>query len=1298
MATALPINPDSVQQAVKAIATDSLREDANFWAGFFGPAPGTVKFNPYERMNVTHRSLPDAFLGESIFLRDTTDGLIFDELRWTVTNCLPWAFTDQLRIEWNDWMFDRVIAGQVPHEGISRLVTSKRSQGSAAIVRRGLAMIMENDYLSMTKIGPIMFVRNLRGMAACVMETVDYDTLVACLNCKNQEQEWNESHLRTGVSYKAIIQKEIERFACVQMNSERLEFIVESERMVMLDRGVEPDLLILWSGGTQYIRMLTPERTVYSVVGPDGMFEYKKGVEAPMTMRRVPIFEGRTYMVDDRSIPVNPMERARYVSERYLMIFDQWRGSENIVGYGTHWRDIWLYDENQDRFVKVKFRDAFLHSKLFNAGGGYSDALQAHVDKLAKNSAPTPGARHPGSGKGMAGTRLHFLVGLNQDGVACLIDYFGQMEMNNADHLDFVQVAKTLLATMHGNEGEMMRIWNDGVRLIHSIESQVYDDDFADAVINANKVGSNTPIDIIHFWGMSKQLIEWKPNAHGSLNLPNRVGNVKYPFGFANLPGLRTIAEHANIATSDWHEIGLRAAAVVSLYEGFVNSLLSICPSCEFVNEKKRSPWFHLPDPVTVFFENVVSVPRDPIWIAAPGTSVSAEKTTTSWKGKAASQEVSSLLHDGLKYLVPSSLVAYLLNALGDRDITKSSPALVDIVMSNVVTGRTRALFKTVADYLLAKHPDGAKEIEKLVGILYEIAGEYRSLGVRRFIAALEKDVVAGVSAEKLLEGYYIPTAKSGSRSFRATVNKNRQEKMQSPGSEDPEPDAATADVPATKPDTSPVAPPGLKSFLDAVESHDLSGVKSGIVDLASHLGKGTLGGFDATASKDTRYYRSPLTMSKTLLESIAATLGERDDTPFMLPSDPRKLHLEPFFAGIEESIPAAIWDRPAYTSLVELIREPQKKTPDSSTHCAIAARMAATGGVPAPTSIPVKSKGSTAAARGGRFRSHDPLSVVFMPDDPREASEVASRRPFALEKGGRPDLYRNVQTHAFIERWNNAVAHPNPLIRAMLLSFLVTKCNDASHWLQMMDADVHVPVNIILWRLTIEHMMQSAVLMKGGPMTGGNVFGFSNWATAADVVAKTVYGNYTFRHKSVIWQPKNVSILADIYSSRYIGGHNTEFIVDTIGWEGSDDPNQTDRPSIIPTACAISENRFPYLMSPSGQLEFINQDEFIDVKNGGLHYSTAKFYDDIYKFSQRTDSEQILRKARFDDLPRVNIWRALQGLQACFNPASRVYNNWIECRGHLKEGCYVGAAAVWNGADKFHKTRQQAPLPQALA
>jgi len=95
---------------------------------------------------------------------------------------------------------------------------------------------------------------------------------------------------------------------------------------------------------------------------------------------------------------------------------------------------------------------------------------------------------------------------------------------------------------------------------------------------------------------------------------------------------------------------------------------------------------------------------------------------------------------------------------------------------------------------------------------------------------------------------------------------------------------------------------------------------------------------------------------------------------------------------------------------------------------------------------------------------------------------------------------------------------------------------------LAMVRVGVWLPVEIVIARPFIEHLMLSSIVTVSGRDTGATLFGPADMQISANTSVKTIEGHYTCHTKSVITKPQNVYVLRDIMCSGYVAGGNTRF------------------------------------------------------------------------------------------------------------------------------------------------------------
>jgi hypothetical protein len=81
--------------------------------------------------------------------RDTLNNLILKSPQnWQTSVGLPFFQIEGTVVEWDEVKFDVRLMQRVPYEGVSRMQTSLRRKHRDRVVRRGLALIIESDFVS----------------------------------------------------------------------------------------------------------------------------------------------------------------------------------------------------------------------------------------------------------------------------------------------------------------------------------------------------------------------------------------------------------------------------------------------------------------------------------------------------------------------------------------------------------------------------------------------------------------------------------------------------------------------------------------------------------------------------------------------------------------------------------------------------------------------------------------------------------------------------------------------------------------------------------------------------------------------------------------------------------------------------------------------------------------------------------------------------------------------------------------------------------------------------------------------
>ena len=346
----------------------------NPWMAYFGPAAGPLVTDAYDKYAEQNYDLPEAYKGRNLFLRDTINGLITGAGRndFYTERLLPWAQTDQITFSWNEFHFNETLAGRVPHEGVSRLVTSSKRTKMDKAVRRGLAMILEHGFMG-TAEGQEMYRRNLLGIAQSVQETANHDVMSAIFSCDNYDQRWERDHGIVTDGLRRLMNEEVYRFAAVQKEANGLDILVEDAKKRMGRYGVAPDTMVIPPKLSIYMSLVRPEKSQYYIGGPPAMANVKRGGTMG-DFRGLDVFETRSFDVYKGEPPVDISLRRRQVGEYYTVM-----GNQDIV----------IYDEAMDNWRKLSSRSIATHSaRSWDAGqddgGVNTDAYGAMLQGWTK--------------------------------------------------------------------------------------------------------------------------------------------------------------------------------------------------------------------------------------------------------------------------------------------------------------------------------------------------------------------------------------------------------------------------------------------------------------------------------------------------------------------------------------------------------------------------------------------------------------------------------------------------------------------------------------------------------------------------------------------------------------------------------------------------------------------------------------------------------------------------------------------------------------------------------------------------
>lgn len=327
------------------------------WARYFGPPAYPIQTNPYDKYAVETYDLPEAYKGRNLFLRTQIDNLIRQGSDWYTAVALPWKQTNDIHIAWNEWHFSSTLAGRVPHEGVSRLVSSSKRAFKDHVVRRGLAMILEHGFMN-TPEGEEQYIRNLVGIRQCVQETCNYDVIHAYLTCRNYDREYNlKRNPASREVAEELMDREVALYGIVQKSETGMDILHEELKARFARYGVDPNMWIFPPRLMMYLTMVPPSKTEHYLGGDKAVERFEQGPAARTSFRGIDVYETRPFEVNENELPVDLLVRPQQVGEYYRM-FGPDVALCDPASYRTDCRDIIVYDEKRDNWARVPFVNA----------------------------------------------------------------------------------------------------------------------------------------------------------------------------------------------------------------------------------------------------------------------------------------------------------------------------------------------------------------------------------------------------------------------------------------------------------------------------------------------------------------------------------------------------------------------------------------------------------------------------------------------------------------------------------------------------------------------------------------------------------------------------------------------------------------------------------------------------------------------------------------------------------------------------------------------------------------------------
>jgi len=349
----LPSNDPGDQGGGSHMGNSNVMAKEDFM-NFFGPAGADVK--PDENRHKRHQRwhLPDVLKGPNNFLTDRIDGIISDADSPFTTCVLPYKQVDNpdQKMSWDVYSYDEGLASRVPYESAARVLTQSKSTHSAYIVRQGLAISMEHNFM-MSEAGRRDFNNQLLQLVGSIQYTNDLDVHMALITAPNYERTQVAKYAYSDTDPHTMLRKYIDMFGMCQKNPNGLDILIEDAKQVFKKWGASDPTFMICNPKLGYQQNMTVEKTQYLTNGIDGVKRLKAGPELK-AYRGLSVINSRHFSMEAGRQPRDLLNRRVRVAEHYKL----------PPMSATEMADssLYLYDEGKDQIVPISCRDLYTRS------------------------------------------------------------------------------------------------------------------------------------------------------------------------------------------------------------------------------------------------------------------------------------------------------------------------------------------------------------------------------------------------------------------------------------------------------------------------------------------------------------------------------------------------------------------------------------------------------------------------------------------------------------------------------------------------------------------------------------------------------------------------------------------------------------------------------------------------------------------------------------------------------------------------------------------------------------------------
>jgi hypothetical protein len=213
---------------------------------------------------------------------------------------------------------------------------------------------------------------------------------------------------------------------------------------------------------------------------------------------------------------------------------------------------------------------------------------------------------------------------------------------------------------------------------------------------------------------------------------------------------------------------------------------------------------------------------------------------------------------------------------------------------------------------------------------------------------------------------------------------------------------------------------------------------------------------------------------------------------------------------------------------------------------------------------------------------------------------------------------------------WTNVLGNCNDAEKVALGAFLLSKVT-RDNLKRLHRADVYLPIDFVLARPYMTYRVSSAIMMLAGRETGEIVVGQQRFQMTSNIGDRTLYANYFYYGRAIVYKERNVLIAPDVFIQNYVKGMNTAFINDDDLQAIHENSGLHDRTNSILAILTKAGDK----TSDVNVMDIRGKNDNISIpgREGKPHFATSLFYDGLLRLDNHALSHPATDYSDYEDL-----------------------------------------------------------------